>query len=136
MILQVTDILKNRTILSERKSHSEIHLEFGLRINESFDQCLNNHFNIEDLKLVKILKSGMENGGVRDKAAAKKLLDGPLNEDHEKIEFAYKTSLGRKPNPREKEIIYNFLRTQEETLTAWTHVFHGLFSSIDFRHVN
>ena len=69
----LTDILKNRTILSERKSHSEIHLEFGLRINESFDQCLNNHFNIEDLKLVKILKSGMENGGVRDKAAASKL---------------------------------------------------------------
>ena len=72
----------------------------------------------------------------QSKAAAKKLLEGPLNEDHEKIEFAYKTSLGRKPNPREKEIIYNFLRTQEETLTAWTHVFHGLFSSIDFRHVN
>ena len=72
----------------------------------------------------------------QSKAAAKKLLEGPLNEDHEKIEFAYKTSLGRKPNPREKEIIYNFLRTQEETLSAWTHVFHGLFSSIDFRHVN
>ena len=56
--------------------------------------------------------------------------------DHEKIEFAYKTSLGRKPTSREIDIIYNFLRTQEKPLTAWTHIFHGLFSSIDFRHVN
>jgi hypothetical protein len=68
--------------------------------------------------------------------AAKKLIDRALEKDHDKIEFAYKTSLGRKPSSREIEIIYNFIRTQENPLTAWTHVFHGLFSSIDFRHVN
>jgi hypothetical protein len=68
--------------------------------------------------------------------AAKKLIARALKKDHDKIEFAYKTSLGRKPSSREIEIIYNFIRTQENPLTAWTHVFHGLFSSIDFRHVN
>lgn len=72
----------------------------------------------------------------QSKIAAKKLMTTTLKEDHEKIEFAYKTSLGRKPTSREIEIIYNFLRTQEKPLTAWTHIFHGLFSSIDFRHVN
>ena len=72
----------------------------------------------------------------QSKAAAKKLIESPLNDEQAKIEFAYKTSLGRKPNDREQEIIYNFLRKQENPLNAWTHVFHGLFSSIDFRHVN
>ena len=72
----------------------------------------------------------------QSKAAAKKLIESPLNDEHEKIIFAYKTSLGRKPNSREQEIIYDFLRKQENPLNAWTHIFHGLFSSIDFRHVN
>lgn len=72
----------------------------------------------------------------QSKAAAERLMAVPQNSDHKKIEFAYKISLGRKPSSREIEIIYNFLRTQEKPLLAWTHVFHGLFSSIDFRHVN
>ena len=72
----------------------------------------------------------------QSKAAAKKLIESSLNGEKEKITFAYKTSLGRMPNSREQEIIYDFLRKQENPLNAWTHVFHGLFSSIDFRHVN
>jgi len=80
----------------------------------------------------------MNNPFVREqsKVAAKRLIDTDIKEDHGKIEFAYKTSLGRKPSPREIEIIYNFLHNKENPLAAWTHVFHGLFSSIDFRHVN
>ena len=69
----LTDILKNRTVLSEFKSHSEICSEFGLNINVSFEECLNNHFDNKDLKLIKILREGMKNGGARDKASAKKL---------------------------------------------------------------
>ena len=71
----LTDILKNRTVLSKFKSHSEICSEFGLNGNVSFEECLNKHFDSKDLKVIKILREGMKNGGVRDKAAAKKLLN-------------------------------------------------------------
>ena len=67
------DILKNRTVLSKFKDHSEIRLEFGLRGDESFEQCLNKHFDSIDLKLIETLSEKMKNGGVRDKTAAKKL---------------------------------------------------------------
>ncbi len=69
----LTDILKNRTVLSKFKSHSEICSEFGLNSKVSFEECLNKHFDSKDLKVIKILREGMQNGGVRDKAAAKKL---------------------------------------------------------------
>ena len=69
----LTDILKNRTVLSKFKSHSEICSEFGLNGNVSFEECLNKHFDSKDLKVIKILRESMKNGGVRDKAAAKKL---------------------------------------------------------------
>ena len=74
LIELLTDILKNRTVLSEFKSHSEIYSEFGLNSNVSFAECLDNHFDSKDLKLIKILRTGMKNGGARDKASAKKLL--------------------------------------------------------------
>jgi len=69
----LTDILKNRTVLSKFKSHSEICSELGLNGNVSFGECLNKHFDSKDLKVIKILRESMKNGGVRDKAAAKKL---------------------------------------------------------------
>ena len=69
----LTDILKNRTVLSKFKSHSEICSEFGLNGNVSFEECLNKNFDSKDLKVIKILRESMKNGGVRDKAAAKKL---------------------------------------------------------------
>ena len=71
----LTDILKNRTVLSKFKSHSEICSELGLNGNVSFEECLNKHFDSKDLKVIKILRESMKNGGVRDKAAAKKLLN-------------------------------------------------------------
>ena len=69
----LTDILKNRTVLSKFKSHSEICSEFGLNGNLSFEECLNKNFDSKDLKVIKILRESMKNGGIRDKAAAKKL---------------------------------------------------------------
>ena len=69
----LTDILKNRSVLSEFKSHSDIYLEFGLKDDESFEQCLNNHFDKNDLKLIEVLKEGLKNGGVRDQTAAGKI---------------------------------------------------------------
>ena len=69
----LTDILKNRTVLSKFKSHSEICSEFGLNGNVSFEECLNKHFDSKDLKVIKTLRERMKNGSVRDKAAAKKL---------------------------------------------------------------
>ena len=69
----LTDILKNRTVLSKFKSHSEICSEFGLNGNLSFEECLNKHFDSKDLKVIKTLRERMKNGSVRDKAAAKKL---------------------------------------------------------------
>jgi len=69
----LTDILKNRTVLSKFKSHSEICSEFGLNGNVSFEECLNKNFDSKDLKVIKILRESMKNGGIRDKAAAKKL---------------------------------------------------------------
>ena len=71
----LTDILKNRTVLSKFKNHSEICSEFGLNGNVSFEECLNKHFDSKDLKVIKILRESMKNGGVRDKAIAKKLLN-------------------------------------------------------------
>ncbi|MFL2794395.1 MAG: double-strand break repair helicase AddA [Paracoccaceae bacterium] len=71
----LADILKNRTVLSKFKNHSEICSEFGLNGNVSFEECLNKHFDSKDLKVIKILRENMKNGGVRDKAAAKKLLN-------------------------------------------------------------
>ena len=69
----LTDILKNRAVLSEFKSPSDIYLEFGLKSDEPFEKCLNNHFDRNDLKLVEVLKEGLKNGGIRDQAAAGKI---------------------------------------------------------------
>ena len=51
----LTDILKNRTVLSKFKSHSEICSEFGLNSIVSFEECLSKHFDSKDLKVIKIL---------------------------------------------------------------------------------
>ena len=97
----LTDILKNRTVLSKFKSHSEICSEFGLNSKVSFEECLSKHFDNKDLKVIKILREGMQNGGIRDKAAAKKL----SNIKSINLEFIktledillYKGSTGKRP---------------------------------------
>ena len=46
------DILKNRTVLSKFKNHSEIRLEFGLRGNESFEPVSYTHLTLPTTRYV------------------------------------------------------------------------------------
>ena len=39
-------------------------------------------------------------------------------------------------SPNERQIIQDYLSSQEDELKAWGNVFQSLFSSIDFRFVN
>ena len=40
------------------------------------------------------------------------------------------------PTKNELRIVLDFLSAEEDAETAWTHVFQGLFASLDFRYLN
>ena len=80
----------------------------------------------------------LNNSFIRDNSmnAAKKLIQDNNTDNSSKIDNAYKKVLGRMASPNERQIIQDYLTSQEDELKAWGNVFQSLFSSIDFRFVN
>jgi hypothetical protein len=58
--------------------------------------------------------------------------------DAERIEEAYRKSLGRMPTPRECELALRYLSVPlaEQRLPAWERFYQTLFACADFRYVN
>jgi len=70
--------------------------------------------------------------------AAKKLLAGDVTED-EKLDQAWRSTLGRYPTRKEKALMKGFLEqhaaSPEASSLAWAQVYQSLFGSIDFRYI-
>ncbi|MEZ6140158.1 MAG: DUF1553 domain-containing protein [Zavarzinella sp.] len=67
--------------------------------------------------------------------AAAQLRKLPLKTEQELINRAYLSVYGRKPSQKETLLISNYLLSSDDPQTAWTGVFHTLFSSAEFRFV-
>lgn len=69
--------------------------------------------------------------------AARRLLDQAGMDEINRIETAWLQVLGRWPTDRERQLTRELLASHgKDDLTAWSEVFHGLFASLDFRHIN
>jgi len=54
----------------------------------------------------------------------------------QRIELAYRWTLGRKPTAEERALIDHFIKNNEDSNAAWSDVFQSLFGCIDFRFVD
>ena len=70
------------------------------------------------------------------KKSAERLIKEKLVNKSLEIEMAYRRVLSRNPTDKEKQILYNFLELENESIEAWASIFHSLFSSFEFRHTN
>ncbi|MEX2138560.1 MAG: DUF1553 domain-containing protein [Pirellulales bacterium] len=73
----------------------------------------------------------------RAQAAAKRLLSERGATYEERVERAFRRTLGRKPTEEEREIARRTVRrgaSMEEREAAWAELFHALFASVDFRY--
>ena len=63
-----------------------------------------------------------------------------LSEDHAtgqiQVEAAYLRAIGRLPSEKESRLVLDFLETGMDREKAWSQIFHSLFASIEFRHLN
>ena len=75
---------------------------------------------------------------VREQAdnAAKVLLAENLTGQSNRINQAYRRTLGRDATSSEREILLSFLDNQEDKAKTWSQIFHGLYASPDFRYLN
>ena len=68
--------------------------------------------------------------------AANRLLSSPPElTDEQRVELAYRRTLGRPPFPGEMEKTMLHLDSFSDEKLAWSSVFHALFASLDFRYV-
>ncbi len=69
-------------------------------------------------------------------AAALSLKEGVKESD--RIDLAYRKTLGRLPTPRERELALQYLSVPvvEQRLPAWERFYQTLFACVDFRYVN
>jgi hypothetical protein len=70
------------------------------------------------------------------KAATLSLKDNAT--DAERIDLAYRKTLGRLPTPRERELALRYVNVPvaEQRLAAWERFYQTLFACVDFRYVN
>jgi hypothetical protein len=73
--------------------------------------------------------------------AAKNGLANTKLTDPQRLDLAYRTTLGRLPNERERELALSFLSEvgeggPQQQQAAWERFYQVLFASIDFRYVN
>ena len=68
--------------------------------------------------------------------ASKRLLSEDRTTDKARIESAYLRTIGRQPTEKEKQLILQFLKGRTDPEKAWAQVFHSLFASFEFRHLN
>ena len=69
-------------------------------------------------------------------AAARRLLAQPNLDDAARVTRAYRLTLGRPPTPSERAQALRHLGRPAAPDEAWTELFHALFASMDFRHLN
>lgn len=67
--------------------------------------------------------------------SAQRILDQPERTDENRIERAFRMTLGRPPSAREMQIASETLISHDSREKAWTGLFKALFASIDFRYV-
>jgi hypothetical protein len=71
-------------------------------------------------------------------AAAQRLLADSAAGDDERITLAFRRTLGRPPDPHERQLVRNALSSAEDSperrLQNWTTVFQTLFATLDFRY--
>jgi hypothetical protein len=73
------------------------------------------------------------------KFAAKRALSDADRTDDQRIERAFRETLGRKPTVNELEIARNTvtnIEDDEERTRAWQQLFQALFACVDFRYLN
>jgi hypothetical protein len=71
--------------------------------------------------------------------AARRVLAEPFRDDRERLNRAYRLTLGRQPSAGERRLAAEFLasaRKPAEREAAWAQLFQVLFASVDFRHVS
>ena len=71
--------------------------------------------------------------------AAKKILQKKDLTAEERLNLAYKITLGREPEQQEKSLALNYLEQHnngKDDPEAWAGVIHSLYASIDFRYLN
>ncbi len=83
----------------------------------------------------------MNNGFVLSeaKAAAIRILAVKSLDISQRIDLAYKSTLGRSPRADEKELAVAYLKEQTLEVNeqdAWSGLLHGLFACLDFRYLN
>ncbi|MDA0349631.1 MAG: DUF1553 domain-containing protein [Verrucomicrobia bacterium] len=73
----------------------------------------------------------------QSKLAAESLLKSVENPS-ERVDVAYRQTLGRPPTDQERKLISEFLKDglSTESVTEWASVFQSLFGSFDFRYLN
>jgi hypothetical protein len=71
-------------------------------------------------------------------AAAHRATAETARNDTERIDRAYRATLGRVPNESERKLALRHLKTTTRNgrLEAWTELFHALFASADFRYLD
>jgi hypothetical protein len=71
-------------------------------------------------------------------AAAKRLLAEQLAGDDERLESAFRRTLGRAPSTKERAIAHKSIVTAGDSAAekeaAWSGLLHALFASVDFRY--
>jgi hypothetical protein len=74
------------------------------------------------------------------KEAAERILSASEQmEDLQRIGYAYRLSLGRKPTEKERSLALSYLdksRVEVSEVDAWSGLIHGLFACIDFFYLN
>lgn len=72
--------------------------------------------------------------------AARELLAQPDLTDEQRVESAYRTTLGRSPTARERALALRIVTPSTENTTpspiAWERLFQALFASVDFRYID
>ena len=74
------------------------------------------------------------------KLAAKRLLQEELS-DEERIQQAYRSTIGRNATPEQSERVLAYLKSAEpesdkERLDTWSDIMHALIASAEFRYRN
>jgi hypothetical protein len=72
------------------------------------------------------------------KAAATRLMNEENLDDAGRLNRAYRTTLGRSPTPRERELALRYVQETPATerITGWERVYQVLFACVDFRYVD
>jgi hypothetical protein len=68
--------------------------------------------------------------------AAKRTLADEALSDEQRVERAFRETLGRKPTEAEASIALSALKNAESPLAGWERLFQSLFGCLDFRYVD